>query len=102
MTQTLFGGSSGQQQSQSTSNSGFSQLPPQIQQAFTQYATQAGNQFATPQTSAHAPGPLTSGESTALNTINAGFAPTQSQINSSVNEQINPYNQDVINTVDQQ
>jgi hypothetical protein len=102
MTQTLFGGSSGQQQSQSTSNSGFSQLPPDIQQAFTQYAQQASNQFATPQTSAYAPGPLTTGESTALNTINQGFAPTQSQINSSVNEQINPYNQDVENLVNQQ
>lgn len=102
MTQTLFGGSSGQQQQQSTSSSGFSQLPPEIQQAFTQYATQAGNQFATPQTSAYAPGPLTSGETTALNTINGGFAPTQSQINSSVNEQMNPYNQDVENLVNQQ
>lgn len=102
MTQTLFGGSSGQQQSQSTSNSGFSQLPPQIQQAFTQYATQAGNQFATPQTAAYAPGPLTSGETTALNTINAGFTPTQDQINSSVSEQMNPYNTDVMNQIQQQ
>lgn len=102
MTQTLFGGSKGQQQSESTSSSGFSQLPPEIQQAFTQYAQQASNQFATPQSSAYAPGPLTPGETSALSTINAGFAPTAGQITNSVNEQINPYNTDVENLIQQQ
>jgi hypothetical protein len=101
MSTEIFGGNS-QGSSAQYSNSGFSQLPPQIQQAFTQYATQANNQFATPQSAAYAPGPMTSGETTALNTINAGFTPTQNQINSSVNEQMNPYNQDVMNLVNQQ
>lgn len=103
MSSELFGSSgSSKGTQQSTSSSGFAELPPEIQNAFTQYATQAANQFATPQTSAFAPGQLTSGETTALSTINQGFAPTQSQIDTSVNEQMNPYNQDVMNLVNQQ
>jgi hypothetical protein len=99
MTQTLFGGSSGKTQQQSTSQSGFSQLPPEIQQAFTQYGTQATNQFANPQTSLYTPIGQTAGETTALNTINQGFAPTADQIQSSVAEQTNPYDQSVIDTI---
>lgn len=102
MTQTLFGGSSSKTQQQATSSSGFSQLPPEIQQAFTQYGTQASNQFASPQTSLYTPMGQTSGETSALNTINKGFAPSASQIQSSVNEQTNPYDQSVIDTINRE
>jgi hypothetical protein len=103
MSNEIFGSSgSSVGHSNNNSSSGFSLLPQQIQDAFTQYATQAGNQFATPQTSSYAPGPLTSGETTALNTINQGFAPTQDQINTSMNEQMNPFNADVMNQIQRQ
>ena len=96
------GGSSGG--SQQSSVSGFQALSPQIQGVFNTLAQQAGNYLQGGSSSselvpAYTPAPLTSGENQAINTVNQGFNPTTSQFNSSVNEQMNPYNQDVINLI---
>lgn len=98
------GSSDSNQQSQQQATSGFQALSPQIQDVFNTLATTAGQYL--PGTGAggstsnmYTPLPQTAGETTALNTINQGFNPTTSQFNSSVNEQMNPYNQDVINQI---
>lgn len=97
------GGSSGSDSSQQ-STSGFQALSPEIKQVFNTLAQQAGGYLqggpnAGSTAGLYTPIPQTSGETTALNTINQGFNPTSSQFTNSVNEQMNPYNQDVINQI---
>lgn len=99
----ISGGDSGSS-SQQQSTSGFQALSPQIQQVFNTLAGQAGNYLqggpnAGGTAGMYTPIPQTAGETTALNTINQGFNPTSSQLNSSINEQMNPYNQDVIDQI---
>lgn len=97
--------SSGSQQQQSTG--GFQALSPQIQGVFNTLAQQAGGYLnggenASSLTGMYTPPPLTSGENQAINTVNQGFTPSASQLSSSINEQMNPYNQNVINQIQQQ
>lgn len=106
MSQEILGSnsSSGSDQA-STSASGFALLPPALQQAFTQYGTTLNNQTSNPQalTSAFTPQSLNSGSTSSLSALaNNSYAPTAANINSNVSEQMNPYNQDVINQIQQQ
>lgn len=98
--QDLFGGS--QSSGSSSSQSGFALLPPELQQAWKQYGSQVSNQFATPQTSAFTPIPQTAGENSALSAINKGFTPDQTQLNSDINMQMNPYDDAVIGTINRE
>jgi hypothetical protein len=98
------GGQSSNQSSSQQATSGFQALSPQIQNVFNQLATTAGGYI--PGTASggstsnmFTPLPQTAGETTALNTINQGFNPSASQLQSSINEQMNPYNQDVIDQI---
>lgn len=98
------GGSSGSGSQQSQSTGGFQALSPEIQGVFNTLAQQAGTYLnggsnATQLAPAYTPPPLTSGENQAISTVNQGFTPTTQQFNSSINEQMNPYNQDVINLI---
>lgn len=101
----LNGGSSDSNQaSAQQSTSGFQALSPQIQQVFNTLATQAGSYLnggsnAGSTTGMYTPLPQTAGETSALNTINQGFNPNAQQLQSSINEQMNPYNQDVIDLI---
>lgn len=88
-------------QSSSNSQSGFSLLPPQIQSAYTNYATNVAGQIPNAQT-AYTPIPQTAGETQAYNAINQGFAPNQQQLNSDIQMQMNPYNSSVLNQIQQQ
>lgn len=93
--------------SQQQSTSGFQALSPQIQQVFNTLAEQAGNYLqggsqANKTSSMYTPLPQTAGETSALNTINQGFAPTQQQFTNSVNMQMNPYDQNVIGQINKQ
>lgn len=101
MSSELFG-SSGSGSTQQNSQSGFSQLPASLQNAFTQYGTTlSANTANTPaMTSAFTPQPLALGSQGSLSSLeNNAFAPTAANIDSSVAEQMNPYNQDVINQI---
>lgn len=97
--QDLFGGST----SSSSSQSGFSQLPPDIQNAFTTLANNAtstlgngaGNAMFTPL-------PQTAGETSALNAFNQGFTPDATQLSSDIALQANPFDSSVIDTINQQ
>lgn len=99
LTQSLFGGSSGGSAQQSTS--GFGLLPPQIQDAYTKYATQVGNQIPNA-TKAYTPLPQTAGETQAYNAINQGFAPTQQSLSSDLSMLQNPFNSSVIDQINRQ
>ena len=93
----LFGGSdsSGQQ----SSRNGFALLPPELQQAWKQYGTQVTGQFASPQAGAFTPMPQTAGETSAISAINKGFTPDQTQLNSDIAMQQNPFDSSVIDTI---
>jgi hypothetical protein len=101
--QDLFGGSNSSGGSQSTS-SGFSGLPPEIQQAFTGLATGATNTInpgGTPNSSLFTPPALPQASQDALGQIqNQNFAITPQSIQSNINEQMNPYNSSVINQIE--
>ncbi len=100
--QALFGGSSGSQQSSSAS--GYSALPSQLQTPFNALGTQVGaltNPSNPGVTQMFTPSAMTPGENTAAANINAGFAPTASSINTDMNMQMNPYMSSVIGGVDQ-
>lgn len=99
--------SSGSNQQTQQSTTGFQALSPQIQSVFNQLATTAqqylpGTNAGGSTANMYTPIPQTAGETQALNTINQGFVPNQSQLNSSIQEQMNPYNQDVIGQINQQ
>lgn len=100
---TLFGGSSGKQSS--TSTSGFSLLPQQIQDAFTNLATQGTNLLApnggSPNSALFTLPSLNPSSTNALGQIeNQNFAITPQSIQSGINEQINPYNSSVIDQIE--
>lgn len=92
-------GGGGQQQSSSVS--GFAQLPQQIQDAYTNYATQVSGQIPNA-TAAYTPLGQTPGETQAYSAIDQGFAPNAQQIQSDIAMQQNPYNQSVLNTIQNQ
>lgn len=100
--QSIFGGSN--QQSQSSSQSGFGQLPSQIQDAFTNLATQGTNLLApsggSPSSSLFTLPSLNSSSNNALSSIqNQDYAITPQSIQSDINEQMNPYNSSVIGQI---
>lgn len=99
LTQSLFGGSSGSSQQQSTS--GFGLLPPDIQNSYTTYANAVTPQIANA-TQAYTPLPQTQGETQAYNAINQGFAPTQQSLNSDLSMLQNPFNSSVIDQINRQ
>lgn len=96
-------GSSGS--NQQSSQQGFRDLPPEIQNAFKDLATQAqgflpGNNAGT--TSAFTPLAQTAGETQAINNINRGFTPNAQQFQSDIDMQQNPYNKYVIDEINRQ
>lgn len=100
---SIIGGSSaGSSDQSSQSESGFSQLPPQLQQAWEQYGQQVTDQYGNSNASAFTPIQQTSGETQAINSINKGFTPDAQTLQSNINMQTNPYDQSVINTINQQ
>lgn len=96
-------GSSSGQSSQS-SQQGFRDLPPEIQNSFKALATQA--QKYTPSTAANVnrftPLPQTGMETDALASIGRGFTPDQNQFNSDIAMQNNPFDSSVIDTINRQ
>jgi hypothetical protein len=103
--QTLFGGSSGSSGSQQSSASGFNALPPAIQNQISTLATSAGNILnpsGTPSSSLFTLPSLSQPSTNALSQIqNQDFAITPQSIQTGINEQINPYNNSVINQIEQ-
>lgn len=101
LTQALTGGSQSSSSGQSTS--GFSLLPPEIQDAYKTYGTQVNNQLTNGNlTQAYTPLPQTAGETQAYNAINGGFTPNAQGLQSDINMQTNPYDQSVIDTINRQ
>ena len=102
---SMGGGVSGSNgNNQSTAVSGFSQLPPQLQQAFEQYGTTLNNQTADPNalTSAFTPQTLNAGATSALSALsNDAYSPTAANISSNLSSVTNPFMQDVINPTEQ-
>lgn len=97
------GGSEGSQQS--SSQQGFRDLPPEIQNAFKDLAVQAqgflpGNNSQT--SGMFTPIGQTAGETQAINATNAGFAPTSSSIKNDMSMQMNPYDTFVIDEINRQ
>ncbi len=102
----ISGGSTDSSGSQS-SQQGFRDLPPEIQNVFKTLATQTGSYLnggsnAAGTTSMFTPLAQTAGETGAINNINQGFAPTASSINSDINMQTNPFDSSVIDTINRQ
>lgn len=90
--------------SQSTSQSGFALLPPELQQAFKQYAGQLTSQFSDPSATTNLFTPLgqTSQETSALNAISKGITPTEDTLRSDISMQMNPFDDYVINGINRQ
>ena len=102
--QDLFG-SSGSSSTQAN-QSGFSLLPQQIQQGFTNIATQGQQTLApqggSPNASLFTLPSMPAASGSALSQIqNQDFNITPQSISSDINEQMNPYNQSVINQIEQ-
>jgi hypothetical protein len=97
---TLFGGTD----SQSTSSSGFSQLPKELQNAWKNLGTQATNILG----NANSAAPmftlpnLGTGAQSALDQIAKGFTPDANQLQSDINMQANPYDKSVIDTINRE
>ena len=101
MSQELFGS---QGDSSQNSTSGFSQLPPSLQQAFTQYGNTLNSETSNPAalTSAFTPQALNSGATSSLTALSDNaYAPTAANIGSSLSSVTNPYMADVINPTEQ-
>lgn len=97
--QFLNGGSD----SQSNSQSGFALLPPELQEAFKNYAGQVNGTFANGgANAAFTPLAQTSYETNALNAIGKGTTPTADSIQSDIAMQMNPFNDSVINGINRQ
>lgn len=96
----ILGGGS-QSQASNSSQSGFGLLPQSIQNAYTSYGTDISNQLPNV-TADYTPLPQTAGETQAYNAINQGFTPNQTQLNSDIAMQQNPYNSSVLNQIQQQ
>ena len=102
--QQLFGGSSGGSSNQSSSQSGFSLLPPSLQQAFTQYAGDVNSATSNPAalTAAFTPQNLNAGATSSLQSLSNGtYSPTASNISNAMSSVTNPYMADVINPTEQ-
>lgn len=99
LTNTLFGGSQSDSQSQSTS--GFGLLPQPIQNSYTSYANAVTPQIANA-TSEYTPIGQTAGETQAYNAINKGFTPDAQTLNSDVSMLMNPFNSSVIGQLNNQ
>lgn len=99
LTGALFGGSNSSSAQQSSS--GWSQLPSQIQNTYTNFADTVNGQIPSALT-AYNPIPQTAGETQAYNAINKGFTPDQTQLNSDIAMQANPYDSSVIDTINRQ
>lgn len=93
------GGSEGS--SNQSSQQGFRDLPPEIQNAFKTLATSAQGMVGQ-NTAAYTPLQQTAGETGAINSINSGFAPTPTSINSDISMQQNPYDKYVIDEINRQ
>lgn len=97
----LFGGS--ESRSDASSRSGFSMLPPELQKAFKDYATQTTEGFTDGGFSgAFTPADLTSTEEGALSDISAGVTPTAETIGSDISMLMNPFDESVINEINRQ
>lgn len=91
--------------SQSSTVQGFRDLPPEIQGAFKDLATQAqgylpGNNPSTQ--GMFTPMGQTAGETQAIGNINQGFTPNAQSLQNNINMQMNPYDQSVIDTINRQ
>lgn len=98
ITSILTGGS----QSTSSGKSGFGLLPKEIQAPYKTYGTQVNNLLGTDLSKAYTPLAQTAGETQAYNAINQGFTPNQTQLNSDIGMQMNPYDSSVIDTINRQ
>lgn len=85
----ILGGGS-QAKSSGSTQSGWSLLPSQIQNAYTNYANSVNAQIPNA-TAAYTPMQLTSGENTALNSLTQGYTPTAQSLASDVSMFMNPY-----------
>ena len=98
---TLFGGSS----QKSSSKSGFSALPKQLQGSFTDLGLQI-SPFTNPNNAGvkemFTPSPLSGAENSAIANINAGFSPNAASVKSDMALQMNPYNESVISEINRQ
>lgn len=97
----LFGGSKGSSDSQS----GFSLLPPQLQQAFTQFASALNGQTGdlSKMFSAFTPPSLNAGSQSSLSDLeNNKFALTPENVQKSMDMQTNPFDSSVIDTINKQ
>lgn len=98
----VLGGGS-QQSGKGSSQSGFSLLPPEIQDAYKSFGTKVGAQINNPNlTNMYTPLAQTAGETKAYDAINQGFAPNQQTLNSDIAMQMNPYDSSVIDTINRQ
>lgn len=90
--------------SQNSSQSGFALLPPELQAAFKNYATQLTDQFSSPDATTDLFTPLgqTSYETSALNRIAQGVTPTADSLKSDIAMQMNPFDDYVINDINRQ
>lgn len=99
----LFGGSESQQQS--SSQSGYNSIAPNIQAGFNQLG-QGVSQFTNPNDpnviNSFTPLQQTAGETQAYNAINQGFAPTQQSLSSDLSMLMNPFNDSVIGGINNQ
>lgn len=99
LTGSLFGGSQSSSDQQATS--GWGLLPPEIQNTYKSFSNAIGSQIPNA-TNAYTPTPLSTGEQGAIDKLTAGFAPTQQSLNSDVSMLMNPFNNSVINQLNQQ
>lgn len=101
ITKSLFGGS--ESSGSSNTQSGFALLPPEIQKAYTDYANQITGQFkGGASEDMFTPLSQTPYETNALNIINRGTTPDATQLNSDITMQMNPFNDYVINGINEQ
>lgn len=84
--------------SSESSQSGFSLLPNEIQDAFKQYGTALSNQIPNA-TAAYTPLAQTADETKALDMYRQGFAPTQQSLSQDIGMFMNPFQQYVMDPV---
>lgn len=96
----FLGGGSDSQSNQSSA-SGFGLLPPELQEAFKNYAGQLTSQFSNPSATTDLFKPLaqTGYETSALGAISQGITPTAESLSSDIAMQMNPFDDYVINDI---
>ena len=94
----LFGGKG----EKSSSQSGYSTLPPNIQNAFSKLAAEGSKYIGPSGTAAYTPIPKTPYEIKALGQIEKGFTPTANTMKSDLSMMMNPYDEYVINEINRQ